>query len=133
MPPLIIACPACGSKSKFGPETLGQKVQCTCGMSFTASPVFAVPESDRGGAWLSGLTEKLPTPTWKTGLAVAGFLVLLGASAGLATWLMNRPSAAPPDPNPATAESKPKPSARPKPPEPTFAEKTSRPVAKETK
>jgi hypothetical protein len=134
MPSMIIACPACGSKSKFGPERLGQKVQCPCGMSFTASPVFAVPEGGGGGpAWLSGLAEKLPPLTWQTGLAVVGFMVLLGASAGVATWLMNRPSAAQPDPNPATADTTPRPSTRPKPPEPKVEEKTQRPVAPEPK
>lgn len=114
MPPLTIACPSCGTKQKLGPETLGQKVQCPCGMSFSASPVFAVSSgSDWPPAWLTGRGSRL--------FAAA---ILVGALSGTAAWLVTRPHAANPPTTPPgpVAESPTDPKADTPPDQPSFAD-----------
>src|SRR5207302_3274792 len=97
MPTLTIACPACGVHRQCEDAELGQRLQCRCGMSFAASPVFAVPdETPRAG--LGRLS----------GWAVGGSVALFVGCAAAATWLMTRPSAAPPpEPVVATAPGEP--------------------------
>src|SRR3954454_5621059 len=78
------ACPACGSRKAIDAPRPGEKIHCTCGMSFPASPVFAV--ADAGGKKLSG-----------TGWAFAASVALLIGCAGAAAWLMTRTTAGTPD------------------------------------
>src|SRR4051794_22355313 len=80
------ACPACGSHKSIDNPKPGEKMHCTCGMSFPASPVFAVPDAGRGG--------RLSGPGWAVGVAAA----LLIGTAAVAGWLMSRPQAGTPDP-----------------------------------
>jgi hypothetical protein len=75
------ACPACGSRKTLGDASPGEKIHCTCGMSFPASPVFAVAEA--GEAKTSG-----------PGLAVAVAVALLIGCGGSAIWIMTRPKPA---------------------------------------
>ncbi len=77
------ACPACGSRKAIDDPRPGEKLHCTCGMSFPASPVFAV--ADAGGQKMSG-----------TGWAFLGSVALLIGCAGAAAWLMTRTTAGPP-------------------------------------
>jgi hypothetical protein len=115
MAAITIACPSCGAKTPLGEDQMGRKLQCPCGMAFSASPVFAVPN---GSGKLSGLIGTLsgrqpkppqaaapPAPPARRSGPLAVSVILLGASAGVAAWLMTRPSAAPPPPadEPATA------------------------------
>src|SRR5690349_10410043 len=51
MAAITIACPSCGAKTPLGDDQIGRRIQCTCGMAFSASPVFAVPN---GSGKLSG-------------------------------------------------------------------------------
>jgi hypothetical protein len=80
------ACPACGSRKAIDDPRPGEKIHCTCGMSFPASPVFAV--ADAGGKKMSG-----------TGWAFAASVALLIGCAGAAAWLMTRTTAGQPDPS----------------------------------
>src|SRR5947208_190955 len=43
------ACPACGSKKTLDDPRPGEKLHCTCGMSYPASPVFAVAAAKYAG------------------------------------------------------------------------------------
>ena len=79
------ACPACGSHKTLDDPRPGEKLHCTCGMSFPASPVFAVATPARGNR-LSG-----------TGWAVGVGACLLVGTAAAAAWLMSRPQAGPPE------------------------------------
>jgi hypothetical protein len=79
------ACPACGQHKTLEDPQPGEKLHCTCGMSFPASPVFGVPNATRGNR-LSG-----------TGWAVGIVAAMLIGSAAAAGWLMTRPNAAPPE------------------------------------
>jgi hypothetical protein len=75
------ACPACGTHKKLDNPRAGEKLHCTCGMSFPASPVFAVPTAARG--------RRLSGTGWAVGVAA---VLLIGTAAG-AAWLMSRPQA----------------------------------------
>jgi hypothetical protein len=79
------ACPACGSHKTLDNPQPGEKLHCTCGMSFPASPVFAVATAARG--------NRMSGTGWAIGVAAA----LLIGSAAAAAWLMSRPQAHPPD------------------------------------
>lgn len=95
MASLTIACPSCGTTQKLPPESIGQKVQCFCGMHYSASPIFAV-NSERN--WLRARGKQLLT-------AVA----LIGGCAGVAAWFATRPNAAEsPDGPVAAAPAEPK-------------------------
>src|SRR4051794_31958938 len=95
---MTIACPSCGVKRRLDANSMGLKIKCDCGISFSVSPVFAVPDERVGPAqWLAA---RLQRPSQRVVTAL-GVLVLLGGSAALAAWMMNRgPSAAPADPSP---------------------------------
>jgi hypothetical protein len=84
----MFACPACGSRKMLSDFSPGEKIHCTCGMSYPASPVFAVAETEqkKGGGGGRGL------------IAVAAVLAGVGA---LAAWLMthrSRPTESPSGP-----------------------------------
>jgi hypothetical protein len=79
------ACPACGSHKIIDDPKPGEKMHCTCGMSFPASPVFAVANAGSRG--------RLSGTGWAVGIAAA----LLIGTAGAAGWLMSRPQAGTPD------------------------------------
>jgi hypothetical protein len=72
------ACPACGSRKTLADSQPGEKIHCTCGMSFPASPVFGVAEEG----------EKTNGP----GLAVAAAVGLLVGCSAVGGWLLMRPS-----------------------------------------
>src|SRR3954454_4793121 len=90
------ACPACGSRKAIDAPRPGENLHCTCGMSFPASPVFAV--ADAGGQKMSG-----------TGWAFLASVALLIGCAGAAAWLMPRTPAAPPDETGASPAPRPDP------------------------
>jgi hypothetical protein len=73
------ACPACGSRKTLDNPQPAEKIHCTCGMSYPASPVFAVPDT---------VGEKTSGP----GLAVAVVVALLIGCGGSAIWIMMRPA-----------------------------------------
>jgi hypothetical protein len=75
------ACPTCGSRKTLADAQPGEKVHCTCGMSYPASPVFEVHDTK----------EAPPGLRWSLIVAVS---VLAGGvvSAG---WLMTRPKPQP--------------------------------------
>lgn len=72
------ACPACGSRKALPDPQPGEKIHCTCGMSFPASPVFAVAEA------VAKTTPRAP-------LFGAIFVLMIFGGAATA-WLMNRPT-----------------------------------------
>jgi hypothetical protein len=72
------ACPACGSRKTLADAQPGEKLHCTCGMSYPASPVFAV--ADAGD-------KKAGGPSIRVLVLVA----LLVGCGGVAAWLMTRP------------------------------------------
>ena len=71
------ACPACGSRKALADAQPGEKIHCTCGMSYPASPVFAFVESK----------QKSPGVRWAA-LVFVSVVVGTGLSA---FWLMARP------------------------------------------
>jgi hypothetical protein len=77
------ACPACGSRKSLADAHPGEKIHCTCGMSFPASPVFAVA----GAAKHAGGPSR----------AVATTIVLLVGCGAVAIWLLNRSPGPSPD------------------------------------
>ena len=68
------ACPACGSRKSLEDAQPGEKLHCTCGMSFPASPVFAVSD---GGAKKGG-GSRFPV--------LIGVLLVV-ALGGVAVWM----------------------------------------------
>ncbi len=79
------ACPACGSRKTLADAQAGEKIHCTCGMSYPASPVFAVTD---------GTADKKASGPGRT-LVIA--VAALAACGGVAVWMMNRPAGPPPD------------------------------------
>jgi hypothetical protein len=95
------ACPACGSRKTLADALPGEKVHCTCGMSYPASPVFEVHDAGQKAAGLR----------W---VLIIGISVVIGSGVS-AGWLMTRPK--PPMPvaaelaqNPVTPDDQPRPS-----------------------
>jgi hypothetical protein len=84
------ACPACGSRKVIEDPQSGEKIHCTCGMSYPASPVFAI--ADAGNAKSGG-----------PGVGLMVGLAMLIGFAGAAAWLVTRPKAGQPD-RPAVAK-----------------------------
>jgi type IV secretory pathway VirB10-like protein len=106
------ACPACGSHKTLDDPQPGEKLHCTCGMSFPASPVFAVAAVARG--------NRLTGTGWAVGVAGA----LLIGTAAAAGWLMTRPQARTPDPTDgpvAVGPTQPAPRTQPLPDQPSTA------------
>lgn len=109
MATMTIACPSCGTKQALAPEALGTKILCPCGMSYSASPVFAVaPTRSLWPEWVRRYSKHL---------AIAGgLLAVLGGSAA---WFATRPNAAEsvnPSVGPIAKAPEPKPEPKPEPP-----------------
>jgi hypothetical protein len=71
------ACPACGNRKSLADAQPGEKVHCTCGMSYPASPVFEVHDV---GQKTGGLRWAL----------IVGISIVIGSGVS-AGWLMTRP------------------------------------------
>src|SRR5262245_16048573 len=95
---MTIACPSCGTKRRLDANSMGLKIQCDGGISFSVSPVFAVPDRDDSTmTWLAGKSSRL-TNWLAARLALPGrgggftmvivVFVLLAGSAALAAWLI---------------------------------------------
>jgi hypothetical protein len=105
---MTIACPSCGTKRRLDANSMGLKIQCDCGISFSVSPVFAVPDRDESTmTWLTGKSSRLTRwlasclqlPGSGGGMTtVFAVFILLAGSAALAAWLMSWGGAATLDP-----------------------------------
>jgi len=96
---MTIACPSCGTKRRLDANSMGLKIQCDCGISFSVSPVFAVPDRDDSAmTWFTGKSSRLTRwlasclqlPGRGGGMTtVFAVFMLLAGSAALAAWLMS--------------------------------------------
>jgi hypothetical protein len=121
---ITIACPACGAQKSVGAESVGQKVQCECGMSFSVSPVFAVAPS-RGGVMGGDRRARVQT--------LAATALMFAGGAMLAVWLMRRGTtdnrSQPPAPSPPVAAAPALPADPPDTPPPSADARDSQPPA----
>lgn len=93
MASLVLACPACGQRTTCDSEHFGDRVRCKCGMTFTASPVFAVTP------WRTAFSH-----VTRSKLSFVTAAVLLAASGGLAAWLLHKPRPTPTVETPAVVQ-----------------------------
>jgi hypothetical protein len=120
------ACPACGSRKTLADAHAGEKIHCTCGMSYPASPVFAVAEGEK---------EKYSGPGWAILVTIALFV----GFGGVAIWRLIHPinrvsSIGPVAVNPAPVEPADLPATQPTgpPPAPSTEGRTTPPPEKPT-
>lgn len=91
MPSITIACPACGARRIVTESELGQRLHCGCGMMFSASPVFAVPEERGPSAWFEKFSAMSKAgKAWLAGLVFGA--IAFGVAGGFAIWWLNQPT-----------------------------------------
>jgi hypothetical protein len=69
------ACPSCGSRSTLANGQCGEQIDCTCGLSYTAAPVFAIADATQ---------KKKDLPGWVSFVLIA----VIACCCSLTAWFV---------------------------------------------